>query len=105
MSLNDPFGRVARKNARAYEGLRERLRQQGVCSREGVDVFIRGTSATALKIGLVLLAVWLAATLAFPQLAALTAVFTVAALAWVATGYLQTRLMLRRYLREECGEP
>jgi hypothetical protein len=104
LSLNDPFGRVARKNARAYGGLRERLRQQGVRSRDDVDAFVRGITATALKITLVLLAVWLAASVVFPQLTALSAVFVLAVLAWIAAGYLQTRLMLRRYVREEFGD-
>ena len=105
MKLNDPFGRVANRNRRNYGALRDRLLEEGIRDSGAVRRFTANMTATALKLLLPVFAISLALMVFFPQLLAGLLALTVLIVLWVAAVYFQTRMHLKRYLREECDEP
>jgi uncharacterized membrane protein YjjP (DUF1212 family) len=100
MKLNDPFGRVGRRQQANYAAVRQQLQAEGVDSIGALDAIERrmtrsfwvmaaGIAATAALIALLLTA-WQGISLVFAALGLL----------WAGSHYLQTRLLLRRYRRE-----
>ena len=104
MKLNDPFGRVARRDRDRYAALRERLRQAQVCDAGAVRVFMRNITITLGRLVAVIVGVALGASLLFPSAKNVIIMLSALVLLWLAVGYVQTRLYLERYLREECPD-
>jgi hypothetical protein len=104
VKLNDPFGRVARRQQQTYAALRARLKQQGVNDIASVRAFVARVRAIAFGSVIGVVAVTLALGTVLPALGGLIGVLGVLALIWLGTSYLQTRMYLRRYLNEECRD-
>ena len=104
MKLNDPFGRVSKQNQQNYRMLHERLQQAGVRDAAGVRAFIRKMTVAAAKLWLFFCALCLGLAIFLPQLHTILLVLNVLILLWLAVVYFKTRMHLKRYLREECGE-
>ena len=104
MKLNDPFGRVSRRQQQTYAALCARLKRQGVNDMASVHTFVARVRTLALGsvIGVIAITLILAAVL--PTLGGLIGVIGALALIWLATSYLQTRMYLRRYINEECRD-
>lgn len=100
MNLNDPFGRVARKNRRGYQALRAQLQEAGVTDVQALSGVVRQSRQSMTRLVAGLLGVAAVAALIFPGLA--TAVSLVAAmlLIGVIASYLQVRAHLNRYRNE-----
>lgn len=104
MKLGDPFGRVARRDRDRYAALRERLQQAEVRDAAGVRAFARNITITLARLVAVIVAVALGAMLLFPSTMNATILLSALVLLWLAVGYVQTRLYLERYRREECAD-
>lgn len=104
MKLNDPFGRVSNRNQRNYQSLRDRLHQEGIQDTEAVAAFTRNVTGTAVKLLLLLFGISLALAVFFPQFRAVLIALNLLVLLWVCAVYFQTRMHLKRYLREECNQ-
>jgi len=102
MKLNDPFGRVARRDRAQYTALKQRLCQAQIRDAQALQGFTANVSTMFVRLLAVVLAVSLGLLLLFPTAASLIALLGTLALLWLAASYVQTRLYLKRYLREEC---
>jgi hypothetical protein len=104
VKLNDPFGRVSRRQRQTYTALRARLKQQGVNDIASVRAFIARVRTIAFGAVIGVVTVMLVVGAVLPALGGLIGVLGVLALIWLGTSYLQTRIYLRRYLKEECRD-
>ena len=100
MSLNDPFGRVSRRQKTAYHRLSEQLRQQGVLTPSAVHRAQRNLRQTGLRLLAVIVVAAVVGGLLFPEMQALIALTGALVLLWLGTSYLQTRNHLNTYARE-----
>lgn len=105
MKLNDPFGRVSNRNRRNYASLRDRLHQEGIRDIAAVRGFTENMTATAVKLLLLLFGIPLILAVFFPQFRGALLALGILILLWVSVVYLQTRMHLKRYIREECNRP
>lgn len=107
MKLNDPFGRVARRDRARYSALKDRLQQANILDARALQGFIDNVTATMLRLLAVILAAAMVLALLFPEASGLIMLLAALVLLWLAVSYVQTRLYLRRYRREEChrGQP
>jgi uncharacterized membrane protein YcaP (DUF421 family) len=104
VKLNDPFGRVSRRQQQTYAALCARLKQQGVNDIASVQTFVARVRTLAIGSVIGVIAVTLILSAVLPTLGGLIGVLGALALIWLATSYLQTRMYLRRYLNEECRD-
>ena len=100
MKLNDPFGRVSRREQHRYKTLEQRLRDESVLDAGSLQRFTRRATATVLKLTAAILALSATLALVFPGLRSLLLLLDILLLLGLSAGYLQTRLYLRRYRRE-----
>ncbi|MDJ0740051.1 MAG: hypothetical protein QNJ91_10055 [Gammaproteobacteria bacterium] len=100
MSLNDPFGRVARRQEAAYLALREQLRQQGVATEQAAHAARRRLQQTGLRVAAIVIGIALLAAMLAPGLRAVIGILTLLILVWLASSFVQTRAHLSRYQRE-----
>ncbi len=105
VKLNDPFGRVSRRDRQRYSTFEQRLRQQGVGDSAALRQFTRRMTRTMIRLAAGILAVAAVLALAFPASRGLVSLLGVLILVWLAAGYAQTRLYLKRYRREQLGGP
>jgi hypothetical protein len=103
LKLNDPFGRVSKKNRRNYQALQDRLRQEGIRDEAAIARFTANMSATALKLAMIVCGLSLMLAVVFPHFLAALLGLDVLLLLWIGVGYFQTRMHLKRYAREECS--
>lgn len=102
MKLNDPFGRVNRRQHSAYLALRDRLRAQGVRDTDAVAGIATHMSRTALWLVLATVLLGAMTTLVIPALAGVTLVLGILALIWIGMNFFQARMHLKRYVLQEC---
>lgn len=104
MKLNDPFGRVSRRNLDRYAALRARLLDEGIRDTAKVRRFRQNMTATLLRLVALVSVCSAAVALPFPAARGPALLCGALALLWLIVGYAQTRLYLARYLREECSD-
>jgi len=102
VKLNDPFGRVARRDQGQYATFKQQLRQAHVTTADGVRTFAHNASTTMLRLVVVTAGGTTLMGLLFPAARGLAAAVAALVLIWLAASYVKTRLYLARYLREEC---
>lgn len=103
VNISDPFSRVNSKRERHYQALRERLRQDGIHDAGAIAQLADNMWRMALKLAATALAVSLLLAVLLPSQFGVVMTLGVLALLWVAVSYVHTRMLVRRYLREECG--
>ena len=104
MNLNDPFGRVARREQQEYESLRDSLKESGVNSRSDADVILERIQARGIKIVTVIAIITLLVMLLYPGALTVTLIFTGLALLWVFKMTKNARQHIQRYIEEEISE-
>ncbi len=104
MKINDPFGRVSRRNQQQYDAFRQQLREMGVDNADQCLIFTRNATLTFVKIAAVMAVISLVVFIALPKLIAPLVVIDVLVLLWLAGSYIQLRVQMNRYRREECDE-
>jgi ABC-type xylose transport system permease subunit len=100
MSLNDPFGRVSRRQEYAYRQCREQLREHGIDDPEAARQRAREVGRTLLMLVLIVTLAGTVAAVLFPDQRTVIAVVAALLLLWLASSFLQTRTCLTRYLNE-----
>jgi hypothetical protein len=101
--LNDPFGRVSRRQRQAYRLFREQLREQGVTTTPAVGVAQQHLRRTGLRLLVIIIGAAIVMGILFPTLRTPIAVTASLLLLWVLSSYLQTRNHLTTYARELNG--
>ncbi|QID19231.1 hypothetical protein G3580_17365 [Nitrogeniibacter mangrovi] len=103
MSLNDPFGRQAAKQARDYAAVAQALREAGVDSLDAAERCLVNIRRNAIvMVWLVMLSIVLAAVIHPPALP-IVLVCSVAVLLWVGVSTHRGRTHLLRYMADELG--
>ena len=102
MKMNDPFGRVSKRDRRDYASLRDRLQQEGIRDSRAVDGLIANMNATATKLLLLLFGISLVLGVFLPSIRIGLAGTVALLLLWATVVYVKTRMHLKRYAREEC---
>lgn len=103
MSMNDPFGRQAAKQARDYAAVSEALRQAGVDSLEAAERCLANIRRNAIvMVWLAMLSIVLAALIHPPALPVVL-VCAMVVLLWVGVSTHRGRAHLLRYMAEELG--
>lgn len=100
MQLNDPFGRVSRRQQQAYASLRSQLRQQGMHTSAGARAARDKLGRTTLHLALIVAVLFGAVAVLFPALQGAAVVTAALVLVWLTSSYLQTRAHLNNYLDE-----
>ena len=100
VQLNDPFGRVSRRQQQAYAMFRDQLRQQGVDTPLKVRLARTKLGDTALQMTLVVCVLFGGMAVFFPALQGMAVVVACLVLVWLASSFLQTRAHLNNYLNE-----
>ena len=101
MNLNDPFGRVARREQQEYESLRDSLKESGVNSRSDADVILERIRARGTKIVTVIAIITLLVALLYPGALTVSLIFAGLALLWVFKMTKNARQHIQRYIDEE----
>lgn len=100
MKLNDPFGRVGRRQNQAYTGVRRQLQARGIEDPAAVRKLVRAMSRSALVwSGITLLSSTFALVL-FPAYRGIIGTVGALILAWIVASWFQAQMHLRRYINE-----
>ncbi|WP_227816130.1 hypothetical protein [Nitrogeniibacter aestuarii] len=103
MSLNDPFGRQAAKQARDYVAVSAALREAGVDSLEKAERCLGNIRRNAIvMVWLVMASIMLCAVI-YPKALAIVLVCSVVVLLWVGVSTHRGRTHLLRFMAEELG--
>ena len=100
MKLDDPFGRVGRRQTAGYKAVKSQLLAQGVSNTVELAAVTRRITRSALLFALLVLAVSVMAGLLVPSWRPLIAVFAGLAVIWIGATFLRTRLFLKRFHAE-----
>ena len=101
MNLNDPFGRLASRDERDYQSLREVLRNEGVDNPESADAILEKLRKRFLGTVAVVFVVALLSIVLFPEFRVIPIVIAILILFWVVTTMVSGRRHIRRYVEEE----
>jgi hypothetical protein len=104
MNLNDPFGRVARREQQEYESLRVSLKESGVISRGDVDVVLERIQARGIKIVTAIVIITVLVAVLYPSALTISLIFSGLALLWVFKMTKNARQHIQRYIDEEIAE-
>jgi hypothetical protein len=104
VKLNDPFGRVSRREQERYRVLEQRLRDEGILEVGALHRFTHRLTATILKLAGAVLVASAALALVFPKSCSLILMLDVLLLLWLSANYFKTRVYLKRYRRENFEE-
>jgi hypothetical protein len=101
MKLNDPFGRLEKKNQAAYAMMREAMQKGGINTlQKAQDVIVRSKNRT-LKFLAVVLAVLLLAGVMFPQFVPAIVCLGLIIVVWGVKSMINGRGHVQRYIDEE----
>lgn len=101
MNLNDPFGRLARRDQQAYETMRDALRGSGVTTEQAARQIIQHARTRALRVAAVGAAVLLLISLGLPKVLPVTAGMGLLAAVWMIKSTLDGQRYIERYIKEE----
>ena len=104
MKLNDPFGRVARREQQEYESLRETLKKSGVHTHKDAVVVLERTQVRGRKIVFAVLFASVLVALLYPSALTITLIFSGIALLWSFNMMKNARKHIQRYVEEELSE-
>lgn len=100
MKLNDPFGRVGRRQEAGYAALKAQLEAGGIDQVTALDAVAQRMTRTAFLFMAIVIVVTLLAALLIPPWRGVVGAFGAVALLWLGTTLFRTRMHLRRYRRE-----
>ena len=101
MKLNDPFGRVARREQQAYESLRETLKESGVTTTEDAVIVLERTQVRGRKIVFAVVFVNLLVAFINPDALTISLIFSGIGLIWAFNMTKNSRKYIQRYIEEE----
>lgn len=101
MSLNDPFGRKARRDESNFRSLRDSLRAAGVNDLAGAQRCLTDIRRNALRFGALIIAGALLVSVLLPAYIGPTITLAVLALFWLLATTLHGWRHVKRYIAEE----
>jgi hypothetical protein len=103
MKLNDPFGRVGRRQQAGYAAVKSQLLAEGISTVAAVEATARRITRSALLFALVVSGLSVLVAGLVPAWRGLTGVFAGLALIWIGATFARTRLHLKRFRAELNG--
>ena len=100
MKLNDPFGRVGRREQAGYAAVKSQLLAEGVSSLDALNASTQRITRSLVLFAFLVIAISALAASTVPAWRGLIGVFAALSLIWIGTTYVRTRLHLKRF-REE----
>lgn len=100
MKLNDPFGRVGRREQAGYATVKSQLLAEGVSSISALDASTRRITQSVVIFSLVILGISVLVASTVPAWRGLIGVFAALALIWIGATFVRTRLHLKRFRDE-----
>ena len=104
MNMNDPFGRVERKQQGNYDSLRRSLQEAGITTRSQAETVLQGMRKRAIVILLSVALITIAAVLFFPSASMLIIVLAVILLFWLLVTTLNGFSLVKRYMKDDLSE-
>jgi len=104
MKLNDPFGRLEKRNQANYEMMRDAMKKGGVTTEQAAQEIITTSKNRALKFLAVVLAALLIAMAFKPHLWAAFLCIAMLVAAWAFKSMLNGRRHVERYIEEELSQ-
>lgn len=104
MSIDDPFGRNARKQEQNHASVRKALQAAGITTPALTEQCLQGITRKALIASAVLAALVAAVALLYPQLLPAALVCAGVGWLWIGVTAMNGRRHLLRYRKEEFGD-
>lgn len=79
------------------------MQQEEIRDPAAIARFTANMTGTAVRLAMIVFGASAVLVLFFPGLLATLLAVDVLVLLWIAVGYIQTRMHLKRYIREECN--
>ena len=100
MKLNDPFGRVGRRQQAGYAAVKSQLLAEGVTSIGALDASTRRITRSVVLFAVVVLGISVLVASTVPAWRGLIGVFAALGLIWIGATFVRTRLHLKRFRDE-----
>lgn len=100
MKLNDPFGRVGRREQAGYAAVKSQLLAEGVSSISALDASTRRITRSVVIFALVVIGISVLVASTVPAWRGLIGVFAALGLIWIGATFVRTRLHLKRFRDE-----
>jgi len=104
MNLNDPFGRLQRRDAAGYDSMRHKLLAAGIDSAEDVRHLLVSTRRNVLRFGAIVVVSALFLLVLVPTLAPITLSLALLLLVVAGNALIKGQRYLQRYIAEELGD-
>jgi hypothetical protein len=104
MNLNDPFGRLQRRDQAGYDSLRQQLQDAGIDSAEAVQQLMANTRRNVLRFIAILVLSALVLLGLLPKLAPVTLSLALLLLVVAGNALIKGQRHLQRYVAEELGD-
>ena len=101
MKLNDPFGRLERRNQANYEMMREAMKRGGIQTEEAALNVIETSKRRLLRFLAILAAVFLVIVFMFPQSWPIMLTLAGMVAIWAIKSIKNGRRYVERYIKEE----
>ena len=101
MKLDDPFGRLAARDQRGYDSLRDKLRQAGVNSTGAAEDIMERTRRNVLTFAAMALFGAVLIYLLFPQMAPIAIALAIFLLVNAGSALIRGRRYIKRFIDEE----
>lgn len=108
MKLNDPFGRVGRRQEAGYAAMKSQLLAEGINEVSALDAVTQRITRVASLFIAIVIVVTLLMAMFVPPWRGIIGIFGGVAVLWLGTTLIRTRMHLRRYRRElslQGGDP
>ncbi len=101
MKLDDPFGRLADRDRRGYDSLRQKMQQAGVDTIEAAERIMDRTRRNVLAFSATVLLGMMLIYLLFPKMAPIAAALALFLLVNAASALIRGRRYIKRFIDEE----
>jgi len=101
MKLNDPFGRLEKRNQASYEMMRDAMQRGGINTVQAAEDIIRQSKSRSIKFLCVTLAVLLLILCLVPKYMPVLACFAVIVIMWTVKSMISGKRYVDRYINEE----
>ena len=101
MKFSDPFNRVSRKQEKEYGILQHRLKESGIDSEKKALDVLRRSRNRFLELCLIVIAIFIATIVIWPQSFAIASVVVCSVLLWILLTMTRGQHLLRQFIQKE----
>ena len=101
MKLNDPFGRLEKRNQASYEMMRDAMQRGGITTVQAAQEVIEQSKSRSLKFLCVVLAILLLIFFVVPKYMPVLACLAAIVIIWAVKSMISGKRYVDRYIKEE----